>query len=373
MASDNENEQIYNFDSHSTDDDLYRSKLIDNDEEAEPTNELVNIDSIEHAKLIGDYLGLCDKLSNLPMNRLGYLNFIAAKKRFKALDKKQQILARDPQIHHPSIKQLKELDDLFDKVSDILDDDELEAKLTKFKDSNPPAPVPTPAPVAPVPVVPAPVPVAPVPVVPAPVPVAPAPAPAPAPVAPAPAPAPAPVAPAPVVSAPTYYDPFKACITIKPKEEPKSSSYYDPHTAPITTKKKAPEQLDNEKLLEEYYNEKQLKEAEWTKVKTLTKQLKDMKKQMEDYNKYKMFYIKNNGTDTAETTNDRLKLFISSNYEITTNHKDRIKTSTIYKEYSTISQMDIKIFISKCKDLGMEVIKASGYNVFTCIKAKTAI
>ena len=86
-----------------------------------------------------------------------------------------------------------------------------------------------------------------------------------------------------------------------------------------------------------------------------------------------MFYIKNNGTDTAETTKDRLKLFMSSNYEITTNHKDRIKTSTIYKEYSTISQMDIKIFISKCKDLGMEVIKASGYNVFTCIKAKTAI
>jgi len=346
MASDNEDEQIYNFDSHSTDDDLYRSKQIDNDEE-EPTNELVNIDSIEHAKLIGDYLGLCDKLSNLPMNRLGYLNFIHSKKAFKALDKKQQILAKDPQIHHPSINQLKQLDDLFDKVSDMLDDDELEAKLTKFKDGNTPAPVP-------------------------------------APVVPVPAPVPAP---APVVPAPTYYDPFKACITIKPKEEPKSSSYYDPHTAPITTNRKPPEQWDNEKLLEEYYIEKQLKEAEWEKVKaltrqvkTLTKQLEDTKKQIEDYNKYKMFYIKNNGTDTFETQKDIIKNFIDNTYTITNNIKDRYKPLQVFKKFNDYknniepngkmnkADMDIRRFCLKLAELGLERITSNGSNYFIGIK-----
>jgi hypothetical protein len=315
-----EAEEVCNkYNLQSTNDDLYRSKQIDNDVE-EPTNDLVNKDvsSLEVANLIGKYEDIYKKTINLPMDRSGYLNFRLSKKAFQALQDKQEKLL---ETISASREQTEKLDALFDKISDILDDEELEAKLTKFKDgatkASAPAPAPTPT--------------------------------------------------------PTYYDPFKACITITHKKAPKESTNYDQYTAPITIKKKAPEQWDNEKLLEEYYNEKQLKEAEWTKVKTLTKQLEDMKKQMEDYNKYKMFYIKNNGTDTAETTNDRLKLFMSSNYEITTNHKDRIKTSTIYKEYSTISQMDIKIFISKCKDLGMEVIKASGYNVFTCIKAKTAI
>lgn len=319
------------YDLQSTDDDLYLCKKIDNAEEAEePTNDLVNKDvgSLEAAKLIGQYEDVYERATKLSMDRAGYKNFIHYKKLFQSYQDKQEKL--DLQITASS-EQTEKLDALFDKISDILDDEELEAKLTKFKDAikaSAPAPVASKAP------------------------------------EPAKVPAPVPAA--------THYDPYTACITIKHKPEP-VAAHYDPYAAPITRKKEVPEEWTHEKLLDEYYCEEQLKRGEQAKVLNLEKQLKEMKKQLEDYNKYKMFYIKNNGTDTAAATNDKLKLFISSNYEITTNHKDRIKTSTLHKEYSTIAQMDIKIFISKCKDLGMEVIKASGYNVFTCIKAKEAI
>ena len=296
---------------HSEDDDLYLSKKLNDDEVGEPTSDLINkdISSLEISKLLGMYEDVYEKTINLPMDRIGYLKFIQCKQTFKELLNKQEKLLETVSA---SRTQTDKLDTLFDKISNILDDDELEQKLTKFKDS-----VET--------------------------------------------------------LSSTYYDPYTSCITITQKKELEPTNY-DPYIEPIIVKKEVPEQWNREKLLDEYYCEKLLKEAEWVKVKKLTKQLEDMKKQLEDHNKYKMFYIKNNGTDTGETTTkDKLKLFISSNYEITTNHKDRIKTSILHKEYSTIAQMDIKIFISKCKDLGMEVIKASGYNVFTCIKAKEAI
>jgi len=309
------------YDLHSTDDDLYLSKQIDNNEL--PTNDLVNkdIDNTEIAKLIGSYQSVLEKISNLPMDRVGCMNFIHNKKVFNNLQDKQVKLAESIT---PSMKQCKKLDELTESICNILDDDELEAKYMQFKDVNKPAKAQKPIITCNV-VVPEPI------IIEEP----------PKQKAPAPAPAKAPE--------PAKYDEYTACITYV---------------------KKKPEEWDNAQLLDEYYTQKQIKETESAKVRSLTKQLEDMKKQMQDYEKYKMFYIKNNGTDTAQTTNDKLKVFLSTNYEITTNHKDRIKTSLMHKAYSQIAQMDIKIFISKCKEYGLEVMNASGYNVFTNIKAK---
>ena len=95
-----------------------------------------------------------------------------------------------------------------------------------------------------------------------------------------------------------------------------------------------------------------------------------MEKEMEDFKKYKAFYIKNNGYDTSATQNDKLKMFIADNYILTDNIKDRIRTTDLFKEYSVIASTDIRIFINKLKEIGIETIKSSGYNYFIGIKAK---
>jgi hypothetical protein len=117
---------------------------------------------------------------------------------------------------------------------------------------------------------------------------------------------------------------------------------------------------------------KELEELQ-NKYQFLIKEYEELKNKQKEFDKYKLFYIKNNGTDAAQTTNDRLKLFISTNYEITTNHKDRIRTSELFDEYSKISQMDIKIFLAKMKDIGIETIRTNGYNNFINIKKKNII
>ena len=124
------------------------------------------------------------------------------------------------------------------------------------------------------------------------------------------------------------------------------------------------DELENKiKELEELQNKYQL----------LIKEYEELKNKQKEFDKYKLFYIKNNGTDTAQTINDRLKLFISTNYEITNNHKDRIRTSELFDEYSKISQMDIRMFITKMKEMGIETIRTKGYNNFINIKKKNII
>ena len=158
----------------------------------------------------------------------------------------------------------------------------------------------------------------------------------------------------------------------KQKQELPKLNNPDVDASIITYKTKTPEQMTNYELIDEVYTQKQSKEFINKENIELKKKLKEMEKQMADFEKYKMFYMNNNGTDTFQTQRDVLKNFIISNYEITNNHKDRIKISQIHKEFSKIESMDIKIFIFKCKDLGLEKFNASGYNVFTCIKQKSA-
>ena len=124
------------------------------------------------------------------------------------------------------------------------------------------------------------------------------------------------------------------------------------------------DELENKiKELEELQNKYQL----------LIKEYEELKNKQKEFDKYKLFYIKNNGTDTFKTQEDILKNFIYDNYEITTNHKDRIRTSELFDEYSKISQMDIKIFLAKMKDIGIETMRTSGYNNFVNIKKKNII
>ena len=92
---------------------------------------------------------------------------------------------------------------------------------------------------------------------------------------------------------------------------------------------------------------------------------------MADFEKYKMFFIKNNGTDTYSTQKDKLKMFIDAKYTITNNIKDRIKCSEIYNKYvETKTTLDIRIFIKKMQEVGIEKIKSTGYNYFIGIIEK---
>lgn len=313
---------------HSTDDDLYLSKRIDNDEEAEePTNYLVNKDvsSLEAANLIGRYEDVFERATNLTMDRKGYKNFIHYKRAFESLQDKQEKL--DLQ-NTASSEQLEKLDALYDKISYIFDDEELEAKLTKFKDAIP---------------------------------------------------------------VPAHYDPYTACITIKTKQKPAPTPAPvaaapvapAPNASIITYKKKTPEEMTQEELIDEVYTQKQLKDSEWVKVKNLTKQLEEMKKQMEDYNKYKMFFIKNNGIDTVSTQKDYIQNFIYTVYIKTDSVKDRHQPKQILNEYIkyrtqlepnkslTTQDIEIRRFCQKLQEIGLERIKSSGVNYFIGLKLKT--
>lgn len=133
------------------------------------------------------------------------------------------------------------------------------------------------------------------------------------------------------------------------------------------------DELENKiKELEELQNKYQL----------LIKEYEELKNKQKEFDKYKLFYIKNNGTDTFKTQEDILKNFIYDNYEITGSIKDRYKPKDIlnkFIDYKNTLNPDIKIsnqdidirqFCKKLSEFGLERIKSSGINYFIGMKEK---
>jgi len=166
----------------------------------------------------------------------------------------------------------------------------------------------------------------------------------------------------------------------KQKQEQPKLNNPDTDASIITYKTKTPEQMTNDELIDEVYTQKQSKEFINKENIELKKKLKEMEKQMADFEKYKMFYLKNNGTDTFQTQNDILKTFIKNTYTITNIIKDRYKPLQIFNKFieyrnsltletkMTKADMDIRRFCQKLADLGLERITSNGTNYFIGLK-----